>query len=524
MAEEKKCKAGKVMNICQYEFNPRTGEKVWDNPEESIATALDKHKSIKKWAWVCHDEDVYTEEEEKKNVEFLQNEYDRLSQKDQTPPEAKEEYVKKNQWIFAGKKKPNHWHIVLWFENKRTVDMVAGWFGVAPQYVDVPKSRKGHSAESAMLDCVQYLTHEDDRQQDAGKHLYPDDAVHSNFDWRAALNERKELAEKYGREFLTPKEKLRMEVLDKGLSIKQALEEDKITAADDLAKLEKLRGVYLSRYAPMPDVRVNIYVSGSGGMGKLVVSKLLAEFLYPDLPEDERLFICGKDTGFNGYDGQPVILYDDIRGYEMIKSFGGRGNVFNMLDTHPSNISQNVKYSTTVPINAISIINSVEPYPRFLHDFDGKHYDKEKNEIVDETENGQIERRVPIALELGKKTFRIWINKGFFDGKKEDMEVTEFVMEVAGNFGDLIKNCKGDEFKRLGRLMLEPVLQKIEEAKKIERPADRPAVDCSYYGTRVNDLLRGHYNMTPEELHTIEKKLIDNGIIDQPIGKKILPS
>ena len=44
--------------------------------------------------------------------------------------------------------------------------------------------------QGTFLDCVEYLTHEHEKQQKLGKHLYSDEEIHANFDWRMAVDER----------------------------------------------------------------------------------------------------------------------------------------------------------------------------------------------------------------------------------------------------------------------------------------------------------------------------------------------
>lgn len=63
---------------------------------------------------------------------------------------------------------------------------VASWFGIAQNYVDVPKGR------GAFYDCIMYLTHE----FNPDKTRYIDEAVQANFDWKTAVSE-----------YLTQKEK-----------------------------------------------------------------------------------------------------------------------------------------------------------------------------------------------------------------------------------------------------------------------------------------------------------------------------
>lgn len=52
-----------------------------------------------------------------------------------------------------------------------------------PNYIEFPKGR------DAFGDCCEYLTHENERQQEKGKYLYSDEEVKANFDFRALVNE-----------------------------------------------------------------------------------------------------------------------------------------------------------------------------------------------------------------------------------------------------------------------------------------------------------------------------------------------
>lgn len=46
--------------VCQFEENPRTGEKIADLAQ--IAANLEKYKSFTTWAWCIHDRDEYTQD------------------------------------------------------------------------------------------------------------------------------------------------------------------------------------------------------------------------------------------------------------------------------------------------------------------------------------------------------------------------------------------------------------------------------------------------------------------------------
>ncbi len=137
----------RTFNICQYERNPKSGEDLHFN-ENNIIECI-SHKTIKQWAYICHDKDVATKDDEAQNG------------------------------FKEGTLKPRHWHIVLKCDKAIEIDTIAKWLGVSSNFIDVPRGGK-----RAFLDCVQYLTHEDEKQRNLGKHHYKDDEVKSNFPFR----------------------------------------------------------------------------------------------------------------------------------------------------------------------------------------------------------------------------------------------------------------------------------------------------------------------------------------------------
>ena len=125
------------------------------------------HKLICKYAYVLHDKDNYTEYDYQK---YLENHKD-----------EKDETKKIHVWKI-GDKKPDHWHVVIQLKKDYELDKVAKWFGVLPNYVQKKKGR------GAFIDCVRYITHEDEKQQEIGKHLYQDDEITANFDFREEID------------------------------------------------------------------------------------------------------------------------------------------------------------------------------------------------------------------------------------------------------------------------------------------------------------------------------------------------
>ena len=113
----------RVFNIMQYEYHPidaydENGDLLVNAvpliTEQQIIDGLN-HRTIKQWAYIRHDADVYSEKDE-----------------------ADDTTGKKR----AGDPKPPHWHIVLNCPTQVEVSAVAKWFGVPENFIDVPKLDK----------------------------------------------------------------------------------------------------------------------------------------------------------------------------------------------------------------------------------------------------------------------------------------------------------------------------------------------------------------------------------------------
>ena len=401
----------RVFFIMQYENHPTTGEKLIDL--EQIKKGLD-HKSITKYAYILHDKDV-----------------------DET-----------------GKEKGKHWHIILQCNNAISLGSIANWFGIPHQYIECPQGR------DAFLDCVQYLTHESKKEQESGKYRYPDEEVVANFDWRNELDNfyRRQL-KNVGK---NDKEYLFYQVLYEGKTLRSCFEDSKRNGdnlyAMNLEKLKKLRLAYLSQTDSkilMPETRQNYYVCGNGGAGKDFISKALARSLFSNfenpVPDNDIFFMVGSDgAGFLGYDGQPVIIYSDVRAVELIRLFGSRGALYANFDTHPSGGDVNIKYGSVKLINQINIVNSPQDYNTFLDELAGEYHDKYGNfhEVEDKT---QVRRRFQTLLPIDKTYCEVLINKGWLDkgSYMEYEKIGEFQIQ-AKKLGQTLNKYRRDYNKEFG--------------------------------------------------------------------------
>lgn len=192
--------------------------------------------------------------------------------------------------------------MILKCDSAIEIETIAKWLGIPSQYIDILKGR------GAFLDCIQYLTHESEKEQCKGKHLYSDEEITANFDFREALNKREEDKLKYGRD-LDYEQKMLYDIMYNGKTIRQIIDEDRIFYMNNYKKVDSARLKYIQQCNP-PDMRINYYIEGKGGMGKGLASRAIARSLYPELEKDDDIFFYigdGKAT-FEGYDGQPVII------------------------------------------------------------------------------------------------------------------------------------------------------------------------------------------------------------------------
>lgn len=423
----------RVFNVMQYERHPETGEVLL--LEDKIKDAL-AHRMIKRWAYICHDSDVYSALDEEQN-----------------PAHHK------------GDVKPRHWHIVIEMGTRQVeIGVIAKWLGIKDNYVNVAK---GHGA---FLDCVQYLTHEDDKQQGLGKRLYEDDKVKANFPFREELDRRAERKARYGKD-LNDRDRIRNEVLLHGMSLKEVIKKYPLQYQDDFRYLESCRLRYISAIAEMPKTRINYYVEGKGGIGKGLISKAIARALVDrdgDMDDDDIYFEVGADrTSFEGYDGQPVLIWNDCRAITLLTKLGGRENVFNVFDPFPPNMKQNIKYGSVRLNNVINIVNSVQPYAEFFDGLAGEYKNDKTGQVQKAEDKSQSYRRFPFFLVLHEEDYDLGMNKGIFEGTRE-YEQYIIYRGLQGSMKQIADRCGSNTRLRdaISRKALGPVVSHHDEIKE----------------------------------------------------------
>lgn len=388
MADSKKVRS-RVYMIVQYEKNPVTGEDLNFNEAVIKNGIKNKEKSLINWAYCKHDKDVIIDDDVKVNPELT-----------------------------LGNKRPDHWHVMLKFKNAIEISSVSKAFNVPENMID-----KWNGA-GAFEDGVLYMTHEHDNQREKGKHVYERseiifqndniaqavwDAIDTREDRRMFKLSKSEAVERY------------IQKLSSGqMTLRQVFEDDKIVYVENESTFKRARRLFL-KHSPLPLVRSNFYVSGSGGAGKGVISKALARSMYPELTDDECYFVVGDGkVAFDNYDGQPVIIWDDWRADDLLSKFD-RGTIWKIFAIHPEKVSQNVKHGEVVLANAVNIVNCVDTFEKFINNLAGEYVDSNKIKHKAEDPN-QGYRRFPLFINVAPESFELYASMALTGGEMNEYQ------------------------------------------------------------------------------------------------------
>lgn len=443
MANIKKA-GGRIFEVVTQVKHPETGEQLYS--EENVIAILNKYKSIERYAIMVHDKDFLTKEEIREKYKAEGVEY--------TEEQVDEDWREKKY------KRPVHVHIVFetpknWFP----IGSISKWFNIDPNFIRVKKG------QGAFLDSVQYLTHEDTKQQDLGKFRYPDEEMISNFDWRGELQKLLEEKAKYGRT-ITDRERLQLDVLYNGLTLKQARLTDPINYNKDLNILKRNRGDYLSNQTP-PAFRLNLYICGSGGVGKDLMARAIARSMYPDTDDDEIFFEVGaKGVEFEGYDGQPVLIWSDARAGELVGRWGRENLLTGILEPfQQGNKKQNIKYSSTSLINAVNIFTGADRWEDFLGGLVGEYTGRDGTFYKSENK-AQSYRRFPLIIPVNQNDFDIMINSGFMLDNSNWLQYNLY-KNVSGSFAMAAQKLSSlpEQRKVIEGQLTIPISEAVSEVK-----------------------------------------------------------
>ena len=232
--------------------------------EEQIIKAITGRRSINKYAYILHDKDTYTAEDEKK------------------VPTHK-----------AGTLKSPHWHIVLQFYDgqQQQIKYIAKWFGQEERWVQKIKSRN-------IEDAFTYLIH----QNAPKKFQYDPSEVKANFDYVTFIEQNSMFVERLD---------VIIEQIGNG-TITRSNYNQHISIHEYVQYSTEIKKAfdYYDKTITTTDRELEaIFITGGSGTGKTTLAKYIAN------EKGASCFISsvGQDM-LDGYDGEEVIVYNDIRG------------------------------------------------------------------------------------------------------------------------------------------------------------------------------------------------------------------
>jgi len=443
----------RVLHIMQYEKNPRTGETLFT--QEMLDKFLD-HATLTEWAYIWHDHDTYkashiADLKQRLTEDYIKNEANKKTEEGEVI-KSLEDYIAEKMasdypYVVEGQPKPRHVHIMVKCKSAIAPELVEKWSGIPARMVRAGKGRH------AFYDLLKYLTHDTMNAIREQKEKYDPHEVRANFDYIEKMAELDLQVKEYGTE-LDDDERMRMNVLQGKKTLQECFEENPLIYEKNMERLKKCRLYYLSTKEP-PTLRLNYYVDGKGGVGKNVMCRALAQALYPDMKKP-FFEVGGTNVTFEGYDGEPVIIWNDTRAVTLIQHFG-RGEVFDIFDTHPTSSRHNIKYGSMVLSNTVNIINGIEGYEDFLNSLAGEYKDRYGEERKAE-DKGQVYRRFPLIVCLRESDCDILINKGVAEGSRS-FEQYIMTRHLQGSFAKAVERLTGEAKEVVIKKMTTPMVE-----------------------------------------------------------------
>ncbi|MCQ2387948.1 MAG: hypothetical protein MJ066_05860 [Clostridia bacterium] len=379
--------------------------------------ALSIHSTIKMYSWILHDKDTFTQIDKDKNDEQFEN-------------------------CKIGKPKPKHIHAVLEFNTAIKVSSIAKWFGINENRIEYPsRSDKNFAREK-----YAYQTH---RWEDKTllKFVYKENEVHikggtDRDEWFESVNTWKKanvnnsvvvFNENMLDEYLHQVEYdgYSLDLLKKKIRLKNYYKNERYFL--------KARENYLFYNAPLPSTRHNFYIDANerdnntrSATGKSLFTKCLAcyfakeyidnyeNYTYDELKTKKIIYEVGdKKVAFQKYDGEPIIVFNDLSNYD-IKEMLGHRNIKNVFELFPTRFGLDKKYGDICIIAKYILVNGIEPFETFVNGIAGKYKDRNGDMVNEEADTEQYFRRFVCNAYLeDDNTIRLNWNKGVLENTKE---------------------------------------------------------------------------------------------------------
>lgn len=275
-----------------------------------------------------------------------------------------------------GTLKKAHWHILIKMDNAYDFKYIAKRF-------DVPINFVG-KINTSFPQALNYLTHNNENARSEGKFLYEDDEVKSNYLWK---KERKKAIDDENRK---NRKKEIIEMIGNG-TIKKYNKNDYIS----ITEFDKFNRSIENAFHYREEVLARntsrnmkcIFIQGDSGFGKTSFAKVWCK-------KQGLEFFCssGSNDPLDKYEGQPVIILDDLR-----PSTYNLSDLLKLLDNNTASTVKS-RYRNKVLETEYIIITTTLDINKFFNNV----FSEEKETIV------QLKRRCEIYMKVEKDDVNIY--------------------------------------------------------------------------------------------------------------------
>lgn len=493
-------------------------------PESRIKECLAKHDGgYLNYAYVLHDKDVYDAEAvytyKEKNKKTFLDRYQILAEvanleKDETSEtgyvlnadlesKAREYADKQFPTVEINQLKPAHWHIIVHLSTNRASDEIARWFDLEPNWNEVKTGR------GALESALNYLVH----AKDPKKHAYSPEDVHASFDYVNDLEERLEKDEQHEKYRINSEDlnDILEDVALRGLSIRDAQNRSSMAVYLRNKRLfQEARAEYIRNYMPMPLWREVFYIDsegldedhGRGGLGKTACAKAFAKQLSKEFGGDpslqisdlqQHIYWAGDAKVFlQQYDGQPIVVIDEISGIDMKRALKGVNGVKSLLDPFPERKSLDKKHGDVVCTAKYIVINGIQSFSKFKKELAGETIVDGVKQESEESVEEQFSRRFWGNIKIvNSSEIEFWINRGLFENTAE-REMMTLIRRVRANFKQITSISAGEAQAKIEGQVLNPIMNEVEKANM-----------CHSKGEKITDPEK-----LPEELLKMGEEVI----------------
>lgn len=285
---------------------------------DEMKEVINKHSTIKDWAYIIHDKDV---------------------KMDGTPVEP-------------------HIHLYIHFgKSGASFDTVAKWFKEEKQHINSVKGRKA--------DILKYLTHRNAPE----KHQYDKAEVIANFDIEEAIKHDEELQHltqkiddlvfSFARETITYAQALKgMHSTKMNIPVGDMVTLDYWTKA--ITQIERLwKQMCLISTKGKRDMKI-IFIHGKSGSGKSTYAEMYADMLCKKMGYRDFARSSASNDIMQDYMGEDIFILDDFRDVdELTGTSQSLTDVLKMLDPHFASSSKS-RYTNKTFTGKLMIITSTK--------------------------------------------------------------------------------------------------------------------------------------------------------------------